>query len=243
MYAGEPFPIPQLRRLREMLPKVGMANIYGPTETNIITCYWIDNLSKKDKDVPLGHVVDDTEILIVSKDGKRICNVGEVGELWCRGGTVTVGYLGMPEKTNENLVQSPFHRYPAKFWKTGDFGYLDKSGLLHYCGRRDHMIKVKGFRIEIGDIESALAVNSNLDEFCVVSVPDEKYGNRLYCFYSLLKYIEDHKTNVKTSVSKIIPDYMIPYDFVYKECMPKNSAGKVDRICLFQEAKRLLAGV
>ena len=116
MYAGEPFPIPQLRKLKEVLPNTKIANIYGPTETNIITYYWVEDILENTTSIPLGNVVEDTEILIVSEDNKRICDPNEVGEIWCRGGTVTIGYLGMEEKTKDCLVLSPFHKFPVNFW-------------------------------------------------------------------------------------------------------------------------------
>lgn len=237
MYAGEPFPTPQLRKLQEVLPNTRIANIYGPTETNIITYWWVDEIPLDDSPIPLGYVVEDTEILVVSEEGDRICEPNEMGELWCRGGTVTLGYLGMPEKTEACLVDSPFHKYPAKFWRTGDYGYRDENGILHYKGRKDHMVKVKGFRIELGEIESALAKNSDLDEFVVVAVPDEKYGNRLYCYYSVLAGQETNEEQLRAFLLTKIPEYMVPFKFFRKEVLPKTSSGKVDRVMLAEEAK------
>lgn len=237
MYAGEPFPTPQLRKLKNALPNTRIANIYGPTETNIITYYWIDDLPEDDSAIPLGDVVEDTEILVVSEDGSKICEPNVMGELWCRGGTVTIGYLGIQEKTKESLVLSPFHKYPVYFWRTGDFGYRDESGCLHYKGRKDHMVKVKGYRIEIGEVESAISANENIDEFVVVAVPDEKYGNRLYCFYSILKSKDVTDEKLREFLKLKLPEYMIPYKFVFKKSLPKTSSGKVDRVLLADEAK------
>jgi amino acid adenylation domain-containing protein len=238
MYAGEPFPTPQLRKLQQALPNTRIANIYGPTETNIITYWWVDEIPDDDSPIPLGYVVEDTEILVVSEDRQRICEPNEMGELWCRGGTVTLGYLGMPEKTNDCLVESPFHQYPTKFWRTGDFGYRDEQGVLFYKGRKDHMVKVKGFRIELGEIESALAAHDLLDEFCVVAVPDEKYGNRLHCFYSLLPQKKLTTEELISFLQKKIPEYMIPFAFVELAVLPKTSSGKVDRVLLADQAKK-----
>jgi amino acid adenylation domain-containing protein len=239
MYAGEPFPTAQLRKLQEALPKTRIANIYGPTETNIITYYWVDKLPEDNSPIPLGHVVEDTEILVVAEDSSHICELNEIGELWCRGGTVTLGYLGMEEKTGQCLVKSPFHKYPAFFWKTGDFGFKDQDGLFHYKGRKDHMVKVKGYRIEIGEIESALAENPSLDEFVVVAVPDEKYGNRLYCFYTNIKDKDSKEIDLTESLTKKVPSYMLPYRYIKKETLPKTSSGKVDRVLLAEEAKNV----
>ncbi|KKR45713.1 MAG: Iturin A synthetase C [Parcubacteria group bacterium GW2011_GWB1_40_14] len=236
MYAGEPFPTAQLRKLQEALPKTRIANIYGPTETNIITYYWVDSFPEDNSPIPLGYVVEDTEILIISEDASHICEPMEMGELWCRGGTVTLGYLGMEEKTKACLVDSPFHKYPVKFWRTGDFGFRDSDGLLHYKGRKDHMVKVKGYRIEIGEIESALAENTDLDEFVVVAVPDEKYGNRLYCFYTNIKGKTSSEEDVAEKLGKKIPSYMMPFRYIKKETLPKTSSEKVDRVLLAEEA-------
>jgi amino acid adenylation domain-containing protein len=230
MYAGEPFPTPQLRKLQQALPKARIANIYGPTETNIITYYWIDTLPEDDSPVPLGYVVEDTEIIVVSDDGAALCAPDEVGELWCRGGTVTLGYLGLDEKTKACLVRSPFHAYPAYFWRTGDYGFRDEAGLLHYRGRKDHMVKVKGFRIELGEIESALAKIPALDEFVVIAVPDEKYSNRLYCYYVVLTGQDLSGHDVEQFLLSKVPSCMVPYKFIQKLSLPKTSSGKVDRV-------------
>lgn len=230
MYAGEPFPTPQLRKLQQALPKTRIANIYGPTETNIITYYWVDKLHDDDSPVPLGYVVDDTEIIVVNEAGDALCAPNEVGKLWCRGGTVTLGYLGLDEKTKASLVRSPFHAYPAYFWRTGDYGFRDDAGLLHYRGRKDHMVKVKGFRIELGEIESALAKISALDEFVVVAVPDEKYSNRLYCYYVVLNGQDTSAGDVEQFLLTKIPSYMVPYKFIQKSSLPKTSSGKIDRV-------------
>lgn len=237
MYAGEPFPTPQLRKLQEAIPGVRIANIYGPTETNIITYYWVDKIPEDNEPIPLGGVVDDTEIIVVSEDSKKICEPGELGELWCRGGTVTLGYLGMEEKTKEHLVLSPFHKYPALFWRTGDFGYRDIEGCLHYRGRKDHMIKVKGFRIEIGEVESAISALDGVDEFVVVAIPDDKYGNRLYCFYTLLDNVLLKEDTIIEFLKTKLPDYMIPFKFFLKDVLPKTSSGKVDRVLLTEQVK------
>jgi acyl-coenzyme A synthetase/AMP-(fatty) acid ligase len=239
MYAGEPFPTPLLRKFQERLPRVRIANIYGPTETNIITYFWIESIPAEDSPVPLGAEVEDTEILIVSEDRKRICMPDEVGEIWCRGGTVTLGYLNMPEKTADCLVESPFHHYPAKFWRTGDYGRRDAHGVLHYHGRRDHMVKVKGFRVELGEIETALSKHLALDEFVVVAVPDGEIGNRLVAYYSVLAGKNVSELELHDFIASLVPAPMVPFRFVCRSELPQTSSGKVDRVKLAEEAGQL----
>ncbi len=237
MYAGEPFPIPQLKQLRTMLPNARIANIYGPTETNIITYQWIDEIPEGATSVPLGHVVDDTEILVVREDQTQICERNEVGELWCRGGTVTLGYLGMSDKTEECLVTSPFHPYPCTFWRTGDYGFLDEKGLLHYRGRRDHMVKVKGYRVEIGEVESALAQFKGLDEFVIVAYPNSDYGYELFGFFSRICGTVFQTSEIMAFLKTKLPHYMIPSNLIELEVLPKTSSDKIDRVLLAEKAK------
>jgi len=241
MYAGEPFPVPQIQRLMNGLPHTKFANIYGPTETNIITYYPIEEISENQMSIPLGHEVDDTEIIVVSEDGKKQCLPNEMGELWCRGGTVTLGYLGMAEKTKELLVSSPFHNWSCKFWRTGDFGYRDKNGILHYCGRKDHMVKVKGYRIELGEIETAFSRITGISECSIVAVPDLESGNELYAFYSTKNDINLSSDDITSELLKNIPKYMLPVKFQKMRVLPKNSAGKIDRIRLKEEYVKIAA--
>ncbi len=236
MYAGEPFSVCQLQRLQSYLPRIRIANIYGPTETNIITYYWIDKLPGNDKSIPLGQVVDDTEIIIVNEDEQHLCAINEIGELWCRGGTVTLGYLGDEEKTRQHRVKSPFHRYPTYYWCTGDYGYRDENNILHYRGRRDHMVKIKGYRVELGEVETALSQCSWLDEFAVVVVCNEDGKNILYCYYSVLNGYAIKQRELKEFLCKKLPEYMVPYRFIQKNRLPKTSSGKIDRVKLAEES-------
>ncbi|WP_051133719.1 amino acid adenylation domain-containing protein [Nocardia paucivorans] len=245
MYAGEPFPTAQLRRLRETLgARTRIANIYGPTETNIITCQWVGELPDDDTPVPLGREVDDTEIIVVADENPpRLCRPGELGELWCRGGTVTLGYLGMPEKTAAHFVRSPFHRFPAYFWRTGDFGVRDEAGVLHYRGRRDHMVKVRGHRVELGEIEAALARHADIDESVVVAVPDTHNGTgyTLACYYTPLRGRQVTSDEVRRHLEHIVPSYMIPRLIERRDALPTTSSGKVDRVRLGEHAALALA--
>lgn len=231
MFAGEPFPPAQLRRLMNALPGVRYANIYGPTETNIITYHWVDGCPG-DTPVPLGRVVADTEVLVVDPATSRVCEPDEVGELWCRGGTVTLGYLGQPDATRASEAQSPIHPYPARFWRTGDFGFRDPQGILHYRGRRDHMVKVKGYRIELGDVEHALAAVPGIDTGIVVAARASDGETRLVCHYTGMPDSALEPTAIAAFLATRLPAYMLPHDYQRHHAMPYTSSGKVDRMAL-----------
>lgn len=231
MYAGEPFPVAKLQKLVAMAPNINIANIYGPTETNIITCHWVNNGDLENNSIPLGIEVDDTEILVVAENGQDICKPDQVGEIWCRGGTVTLGYLNQPELTARCLVRSPFHPYPAFFWRTGDFAFRDANGILHYKGRRDHIYKVNGYRIEIGEIEEATAKLAFVHESCVV-VKKEQGQNIIVCHYSLIEGACFDLTQAKKILNRHLQSFKIPHRFIYHHELPKTSSGKVDRTLL-----------
>lgn len=243
MYAGEPFPTTQLKKLMKLLPGVKVANIYGPTETNIITYYEIKNDLDNDSAIPLGQAVTGTEIIIVNELGDRICDTNEVGELWCRGETVTLGYLGLPELTKNHLVESPFHKYPTKFWRTGDYGFYDQSNILHYKGRKDHMVKIKGYRIELGEIEAALSKYPFLHEYCVVLKKEAGADNKLCCIYSEIERGSVEIPKLKKLLLKYIPKYMLPTQFLKLKELPKTSSGKIDRMLLTKKISTLISQV
>ncbi|MGW4134542.1 amino acid adenylation domain-containing protein [Amycolatopsis japonica] len=239
MYAGEPFPVAQLRRLRHACPGVRVANIYGPTETNIITCQWVDEPGASDGNaVPLGREVDDVEILVVHDSG-RLCAPGEVGELWCRGAQVTLGYLGAPEQTAEQLVRSPFHVAPAWFWRTGDLAVRDVHGVLHYRGRRDHMVKISGFRVELGDVEAAASTFAELEAFTAVAVQvgDSVADKQLHAFYTIAPHQRMPAAELREHLARLLPRHMVPLTLRQLDTMPMTSSGKADRAALAEIAR------
>lgn len=234
MYAGEPFPPALLRNLMTALPHTRVANIYGPTETNIVTCHWVREPPEGDAPIPIGREIFDTEIVVVGDD-RRPCAPGEVGELWVRGGTVCLGYYGKDELTRERLIESPFHPYPARFWRTGDYGRRLDDGTLIYHGRLDNMVKTRGHRVELGDVETALSEHPDLAQAVVVPVPHPSYGSSLHAFVLPREgAAQVRPEDVLRFVEGRLPDYMVPWEIVVVSEFPYTSTGKVDRQILLQ---------
>ncbi|RKT99071.1 hypothetical protein C7H84_33445 [Burkholderia sp. Nafp2/4-1b] len=231
MYAGEPFPVAKLAEIMLAAPNTKVANIYGPTETNIVTYHWVTHDDLKNNVIPLGRTVDDTEIIVVSEDGKRECEPNEIGELWCRGGTVTPGYLNRPDLTSSCQADSPFHPYPAKYWKTGDYGYRDEHGLLYYRGRKDHMYKVNGYRVETGEIEEALAKVPSFYESCI-TIEDRGGKKQIVCHYSLKTNMAFDIRAATNILRSELQSFKIPSAFIEYDELPKTSSGKIDRMRL-----------
>jgi amino acid adenylation domain-containing protein len=235
LYAGEPFRPPLLRALMLALPQAKVANIYGPTETNIVTCYWLPGPPEGIDPIPIGVEVDDTEIIVVA-DGKR-CADGEVGELWVRGGTVCIGYLGKDALTNERLVKSPFHPFPAWFWRTGDYGFRRPDGVIVYHGRIDNMVKTRGFRVELGDVESAISQLSEVSLGAVVPLPHDRHGSVLHALIVLKEGQSLSVERIAAHLAKTLPEYMVPHAIELRTELPSTSTGKVDRQRLIAELK------
>ena len=231
LYAGEPFPVPYLRKFMQCLPNTKVSNIYGPTETNIVTYYHLDGeIPANWESVPIGLPVHDTEIFIVDEDLKVLPH-GELGEIIVRGGTVFAGYFNDPERTREKLVQSPIHNYPTLCCRTGDLGKFLPDGNIAYHGRADSMVKTRGYRVEIGEVETALSSLGDIDELAVIAKPHEKYGNTLHAFVSCKKG-GPSETEIMKELAQKIPSYMMPLEVIKLDVLPKTSTGKIDRVGL-----------
>jgi amino acid adenylation domain-containing protein len=250
LYAGEPFPPNYLHELMTVLPHIHVSNIYGPTETNIVTYYDMTSPPDPHQAIPLGFPAQDTEIIIVDENLKPL-PVNEIGEIMVRGGTVFAGYFNQPELTKKRLIQSPFHQQPTMCCLTGDLGKILPNGMIAYHGRKDNMIKTRGYRVEIDEVENAISKIEGVAQATVVAKPHAKYSNILYA-YVLLKETRLNvglntglnaglQTKLQAELTPEIllqltaeklPEYMLPYQFFIVEELPKTSTGKVDRVLL-----------
>jgi amino acid adenylation domain-containing protein len=233
LFAGEVFPIKQLRRLRELLPaRAQLYNLYGPTETNVCTFYRVDTLDRaRSVPVPIGRPITGARVRVVDAAGETVPD-GELGELIVEGPCVTPGYFRRPHDPNAENHRANRHA-------TGDVvGY--EGGDLVYRGRKDRMVKLGGFRVELGEIEAALLRHPSIEEAGVVTL-DGDSGTRLIAFCSpgsadagpgLLE--------IKTHCGGLLPRYMIPHALVRMPALPKNANGKIDYLQLRVAARDLV---
>ena len=228
LFAGEVFPMKHLRRLRELAPQAVLANLYGPTETNVCTYHEVrSELPPGDQPLPIGRACENQEVFALD-DQRRPVSEGEVGELWVRGPTVMKGYWGDPELTRERLQQNPLHDlYPDPAYRTGDLVRRLPSGDYEFLGRRDHQIKSRGYRIELGEIETALLGHPQVREAAVVAVPDEAIGHELVGYVASEQSLDP--LELKRHCATALPRYMIPTSIAVERSLPRTSTGKVDR--------------
>ncbi|MFI6340822.1 amino acid adenylation domain-containing protein, partial [Streptomyces sp. NPDC050535] len=185
--AGEPFPEELARAaLGKCHPNATLFNEYGPTETTVgATLFRFDSsgVSASSRIVPIGRPMADAELLVMDRHGRPV-PVGVEGELWIGGAGVARGYLNRPELTEQRFVAHPFSDIPgARVYRTGDVVRWRPDGNLEFLGRADHQVKLRGFRIEPGEVESVLLANSDIESAVVVAREDVPGDRRLvaYC--------------------------------------------------------------
>lgn len=216
LFAGEVFPLKNLRLLREPWPTVRFLNLYGPTETNVCTYYEVTAISgDRTRPVPIGRACCGDQVWAQKEDGTD-AQIGEEGELMVVGPTVMLGYWGQPGQA-------------GKPYATGDMVKLQADGNYMYVGRRDHMVKVRGYRIETGDIEAALEEHPAIHAAAVLVIGSGTEA-RLWAFV-VLKSNETAPTllEIKRHCAERLPRYMIVHDMCVLPALPRTRNGKIDR--------------
>jgi amino acid adenylation domain-containing protein len=240
IFAGEVFPPKYLTRLMEELPQPRYLNWYGPTETNVCTAFEVPAGRTEAGPVPIGTACANTEVFAVTSDGRQVCRPGEEGELCVRGPSVMRGYWGQPAKTNEVLVRYPFKKSGEELvYRTGDLVTLEPDGNYAYLGRLDNMVKIRGYRVELGEVEAALYRHPAIHEAAVLPVPDELLGSRLRAVVTAVPVTggggDITREDVLSHCREWLPSYMVPDIVEFRETLPRTSTGKIDRAGLARE--------
>lgn len=234
IFAGEVFPAKHLSMLMAELPHARHVNWYGPTETNVCAWYEVPRTGTAlTAPVPIGGACANVDVFAVTAAGRQVSQAGEEGELLVGGSGLMSGYWGLPEKTREVLVSNPLR--PASeepVYRTGDMVTIDDHGDYVFIGRRDGMVKTRGYRVEVGEVETALYRHPAVREAVVLPVPDEMLGNRLRAVISLDGESDVDREDVLEHCRRLLPGYMVPDVLEFREALPKTSTGKVDRVRL-----------
>ena len=228
LFAGEVMPNTQLNIWRKYLPECMYVNMYGPTEaTDIATYYIVDREYENHETLPIGKVCRNMRALILNDDDKQ-CAVGEQGELCISGTGIALGYWNSPEITAKAFVQNPLNtKYHDRIYRTGDLVYENEEGNIIFIGRKDSQIKLRGNRIELGDLESAAAAIENVASACALFDADKQ---EIVLFIETTAEIVARKFKMK--LKKYVPAYMVPGKIVTMEKFPHTPSGKIDRVGL-----------
>jgi acyl-coenzyme A synthetase/AMP-(fatty) acid ligase len=221
----------QLNVWRELHPNALYAYLYGPTEITDVCAYYIVDRKFSDSDpLPIGRACENMGVVILKEDGAA--PDGEIGELCVIGSGLALGYWNAHEITAKAFTYNPINRnFPERIYRTGDLAYIDaETGLIMYVGRMDSQIKLKGNRIELGDIEAAIKSVAGIDNACVLF---DAGRQEIVAFAETVSDINLRRLNVK--LKDLIPKYMLPGKLVKSEKLPLTPNGKIDRVKLRSE--------
>jgi len=222
LFAGEVFPIAQLRALAAVLPEsCALYNLYGPTETNVCTYYRVGapDLDRTEP-VPIGTPINGASVAVLDEDDRPVAEPGAVGELVVSGDCVTPGYW-----RRESEPAALDHRQGRH--RTGDLVNAE-DGQLVYRGRKDRMVKLSGYRVELGEIEAAALRHRDIAAAAAITV-GEGAATRLALYYTLRPGAPAPSLlAIKRHCALHLPPYMVPHLATRLEDLPRNGNGKTD---------------
>jgi amino acid adenylation domain-containing protein len=234
--AGEHFPDELVRKHFEKLPHVRIVNEYGPTENSVNTTVY--ELQPDSQKALIGKPIWNVSVYILDRH-LCLCPIGVTGEMCLAGSSLARGYLNSPELTAEKFL-SVFNRsyrsnrayISRKFYRTGDLGRWLPDGNLEFIGRLDTQIKIRGMRVEIGEIENHLMRHEEIKE-AVVLARENQGGEKYLCAYIVPHSSHSpHPTKLREYLSHTLPEYMIPTYFMVIDSIPFMPSGKINREAL-----------
>jgi len=211
---------------------VRLVNTYGPTEATIVaTMYDLSGdgeIATPPGDVPIGRPISNVHAYILDEH-RRPVPEGEPGELYIGGAGVTRGYLNRPDLTAERFLADPFKALPgARMYRTGDVVRALPGGDLLFLGRADRQVKVRGFRVELEEVEAVLCQHPEVREGAVVAREDAVVGTHLAAYVVLRGSAPPSDGQLRAFLGEQLPDYMLPTTFTSLEALPRLPSGKLD---------------
>jgi natural product biosynthesis luciferase-like monooxygenase protein len=228
MIGGEAFPLPLAARLKDLVAG-DVLNMYGPTETTIWSSTY--HLDQTGGSIPIGRPIANTQLYVLDAHAQPV-PIGVPGELFIGGDGVVRGYLHRPELTAERFIQDPFSRRPgARLYRTGDLVRYRSDGNVEFLGRLDHQVKVRGYRIEMGEIETVLQEQPSVKQAVVMAREDIAGDVRLVAYVvpaGSLPAVAD----LRGALKETLPEFMVPAHIVFLDALPLTPNAKVDRKAL-----------
>jgi amino acid adenylation domain-containing protein len=221
----------QLAPWLEQAPDTRLLNEYGPTEASVANClYPIPPEGVAEEAVPIGRPIPNTQMFVLD-EWRRPVPVGVPGEIYIGGVAVARGYLNRPELTAERFVESPFVS-GGRLYRTGDLGRFRADGNIEFLGRRDDQVKVRGFRVELGEVEAVLSEHPGVRSAAVMARADDGGERRLVAYVVAAGAEAPSVGELRGFLAERLPTYMIPAQWVMLDELPLTPHGKLDRKAL-----------
>ncbi len=229
---GDVVSAPHVRRVLESL-RIPVTACYGPTETTLFaSCHRMTDVEGVGGAVPIGRPIGNTRVYVLDAHGQPV-PAGVTGELFIGGDGVARGYVGQPGLTAERFVPDAFSGVPgARLYRTGDLTRWRRDGVLEFLGRADAQVKVRGYRIELAEVEAALLRHPDVAEAVVVAREATSSDKRLVAYVTASEGRALDAESLREHLGDTLPEYMVPSAFVVLKALPLTSNGKVDRKAL-----------
>jgi L-proline---[L-prolyl-carrier protein] ligase len=237
IFAGEPMAIKYLRELQQQLPDVCFDNMYGPAEVNGVSHYGVPVLTPSEEAIPIGPISQIAEARVVDEN-LSVVAPGEPGELLVRTPTMMVGYWHRPDLNKKAFyyVGSHDHTTEQRFYRTGDLVREDKGGTLWFLGRRDRQVKVRGYRVELDEIEAVLVAHPGVEEAAAYVIKTVEGVSEIQTAVIFGEPLET--TEILMYLKQKLPNYALPTSINALENFPRTATGKVDKLALSQAGKK-----
>lgn len=230
IFGGEALPTQLAKRVAEASPACRLFNHYGPTETTVgalVLLLTPVELGAAKANAPIGRTIDNVNVHILNQDGMPT-PYGVSGEICLSGAGVARGYIGRPDLTAERFLPNPFGSPGERLYRTGDLGVIDDHGIVTFLGRIDQQIKLRGHRVELGEIEARMNEHPDIGQAVVTPVASGTQ-TRLAAYFVAKCGVAPSPDLLRAYLARILPDYMIPASFVVLDALPITVNGKVAR--------------
>jgi amino acid adenylation domain-containing protein len=230
--SGEALPLELVWRFQHYMPQATLINLYGSSEVAADATFYEIKPGQQPTNVPIGRPIANSQVYLLDQ-AMQLVPIGMLGELYIGGDGLARGYLNRPELTDERFIPDPFRQTPgARLYKTGDLAHYEPDGTLIFLGRIDHQVKIRGMRVELGEIEAILHQHPTIQDVVVVAREDTPDEKRLVAYVVFHKGQNATMKDLLQHMRSTLPAYMIPSAFVWLDALPLTPSGKIDRLAL-----------
>ncbi|GAA4791374.1 non-ribosomal peptide synthase/polyketide synthase [Streptomyces ziwulingensis] len=227
---GDVVPAAAVRRVLDACPGLTVVDGYGPTETTTFaTSHPLTDAAAVPDSVPIGRPLDDMRVHVLDSRMRPV-PPGCAGELFLAGEGVARGYLGRPGESARGFLADPYGPPGTRMYRTGDLARRHPDGTVEFLGRADDQVKLRGFRVEPGEVEAALAAHPGVADVAVLAREDRPGARRLVAY--VVGEAGQDPDGLRAFAGRTLPDYLVPAAFVALAALPLNANGKVDRTAL-----------